>query len=109
MFPNHQWDVSGPGDISLTTIQPLLTYLPGGGWAISSSGPIIYNWSAEQWTIPLNLTVARTVKLGHLPVKLALDCNYYLEQADELGQKWMIGFNVTPVVPNVVAGWLGRK
>jgi hypothetical protein len=49
------------------------------------------------------------VKLGHTPVKLALDCNYYLEQADELGQKWMIGFNITPVVPNVVAGWLSRK
>jgi hypothetical protein len=109
VFPNHQWDVSGPKDISLTTVQPLLSYLPGGGWAISSSGPIIYNWEAEQWTIPLNLTVSRTVKLGHTPVKLALDCNYYLEQADALGQKWMIGFNITPVVPNVVAGWLSRK
>jgi hypothetical protein len=49
------------------------------------------------------------VKLGKLPLKLALEANYYIEKADALGQDWMIGFNITPVVPNVVAEWLGGK
>jgi hypothetical protein len=109
LFPNHQWDVSGPKNISLTTVQPMLSYLPGGGWAISTAGQITYNWEAEQWTIPLNLAVSRTVKLGTLPVKLMLEGNYYLEQADALGQKWMIGFNITPVVRNVLAEWIAGK
>jgi hypothetical protein len=25
------------------------------------------------------------------------------------GQEWMIGFNITPVVPNVVAEWFSGK
>jgi hypothetical protein len=109
LFTNHQWDVSGPAETSLTTFQPILSYLPGGGWSISTAGLIAYNWIAEQWTVPLNLTLSRTLKLGTLPLKLQLEGNYYVERDDALGQRWMIGFNITPVVPNVVAGWLGRK
>lgn len=105
IFANHQWDVSGPRETSLTTIQPIMTYLPGGGWAIGSSPSITYNWEAEQWTIPLQMQVSKTVKFGNTPVKLALEANYYVEKSNALGQEWMIGFNITPVVPNVVAEW----
>ena len=107
IFPSHQWDVSGPRETSLTTIQPILTYLAGGGWAIGSAGSMSYNWEAEQWTIPVQLQVSKTVKIGKLPVKIALEANYYVEHADSLGQEWMVGINITPVVPNVVAKWLG--
>lgn len=108
VFPSHQWDYSGPRDVSLTTIQPILSYLPGGGWGISSSGPIVYNWESEQWTVPVQLMLSRAVKVGKMPLKLALEGTVYAEQADALGQDWMIGFNITPVVPNVLANW-GRS
>lgn len=109
VFTNHQWDVSGPRETSLTTIQPIATFLPGGGWAVGSAGSMTYNWEAEQWTIPLQMQISKTVKFGKLPVKLALEANYYIEKADALGQEWMIGFNITPVVPNVVAQWFRGK
>jgi hypothetical protein len=109
IFPSHQWDVSGPRKTSLTSLQSIATYLPGGGWAIGSAGSMSYNWETEQWTIPIQMQISRTVKLGKLPLKLALEGNYYVEKADGLGQDWMIGFNITPVVPNVVAEWLGGK
>jgi hypothetical protein len=109
IFTTHQWDVSGPRETSLTTIQPIMTFLPGGGWAIGSAGTLSYNWEAEQWTIPLQMQVSKTVKFGKTPVKLALEANYYIEKADSLGQEWMIGFNITPVVPNVVAEWFSGK
>lgn len=107
IFPSHQWDVSGPRTTSLTTIQPILTYLAGGGWAIGTTGSMSYNWEAEQWTIPIQLLISKTMKIGKLPVKVALEANYYVEKADALGQEWMVGINITPVVPNVVAKWLG--
>lgn len=107
IFTNHQWDVSGPRATSLTTIQPLITYLPGGGWAIGTAGSMTYNWEAEQWTIPLQMQISKTVKIGKLPVKVALEGSYYVERAGSLGQDWMIGLNITPVVPNVLAQWLG--
>lgn len=109
IFPSHQWDVSGPRATSLTTIQPIATFLPGGGWAVGTAGSMSYNWETSQWTIPIQLQISRTVKFGKLPVKMALEANYYVEKADSIGQDWMIGFNITPVVPNVVARWLSGK
>ena len=48
---NHRAGVSDLV-ISLTTSKPLLSERPGGGWAASSSGPIIHNWVAGQWIVP---------------------------------------------------------
>lgn len=107
VLTTHQWDVSGPRETSLTSIQPILTFLPGNGWAIGTGGTMTYNWKAEQWTIPLQMQVSKTVKIGKMPLKIAVEGNYYIEKPDALGQEWMVGINLTPVVPNVVAKWLG--
>jgi hypothetical protein len=39
-------------------------------------------------------------------LKLELDLNHYVEQPDAFGPEWRIGFNITPVVPNVIIGWI---
>jgi hypothetical protein len=106
-FPNHQWDVGGSGDkqISLTTIQLFGTILPGGGWNYGSSPIITFDHISDQWTIPLNFTFGKTVIWNKRPWKLSMELNYYVEQADAFGPQWMIGFNVAPVVENVMANW----
>jgi len=114
IFPNHQWDVTGWGDgkknsFSTTQIQPFLKYLPGGGWAVGSLPIMAYDWKGKEWTIPLNLTVSKTVKWGNTPVKLELDMNYYVDQPSAFGPQWMIGLNITPVVPNFINNWIRGK
>ena len=42
---------------------------------------------------------------GNTPVKLAVELNYYVERPDAFGPKWMLGLNITPVVPNFVEAW----
>jgi hypothetical protein len=69
VFPNHAWDVSGPQNISTTTIQPFLVFLPGGGWTSGIAGILKYDWEGKQWTVPLNLGVSRTVKPDKTPWK----------------------------------------
>lgn len=66
-----------------------------------------YDWEASQWTIPLQMQVSKTFMIGKLPLKLAWEVNYYVEHADAFGPQWMVGFNITPVVPNFFAKWLG--
>ena len=107
IFPNHQWDIGGSGDadISLTTVQFFGTYLPGGGWNVGSSPVINYDHKGGGWTIPLNFTFGKTVMMGGRPWKLAMELNYYVDQPDPFGPQWMIGFNVGPVVKNVLADW----
>ena len=106
-FPNHQWDIAGWGDgsVNLTTMQVFSTYLPGGGWNVGTSPIFSYDWHRDQWTVPLNLTVGKTVVLGGKPWKFSAEINYYVEKPSNFGAEWMVGFNITPVVENVLASW----
>jgi hypothetical protein len=108
IFPSHQWDVTGSNDApySNTQIQLFLKFLPGGGWNVGTAPIMNYDWKAEDWTIPLNLTAGKTVMFGKTPVKLELEVNYYVEQPDAFGPEWMIGVNITPVVPNFIERWI---
>jgi len=106
-FPNHQWDIAGWGDgsVNLTTMQVFATFLPGGGWNVGTSPIMSYDWHNDQWTIPLNLTVGKTLILGGKPWKLSAEVNYYVEKPDTFAAEWMVGINITPVVENVLAKW----
>jgi len=108
VFPSHQWDVVGWGDnyFSTSQLQLFLKFLPGGGWNVGTAPIMNFDWRAEEWTLPLNLAASRTVMFGTTPVKLELEINYYVEQPDAFGPEWMIGFNVTPVVPNFIESWI---
>lgn len=103
-LPSHQWDIAGWGeaDISMTTMQLVYVYLPAGGWNVGSAPIITYDWNAEQWNVPVNFTVGKTVTLGGRPWKLALEVNYYVESSDSFAAEWMVGLNLTPVLENYV-------
>ena len=106
VIANHQWDIGGWGDlpVSLTTVQPVSTFLLGDGWTVGSAPIITYDWNADQWTVPLNLTVGKTAMLGSGTWKFSIEINYYFEQPDSFGPEWMIGINISPVVENFLAG-----
>jgi hypothetical protein len=106
-FPNHQWDVGGSGDkdINLTTAQLFYTYLPGGGWNVGTTPILSYDHESNDWTIPLNFTFGKTIIWNGRPWKLSAELNYFVEQPDAFGPEWLIGFNVAPVVENVLARW----
>jgi hypothetical protein len=111
IFPSHQWDVAGWGDrsVNATSIQTFLAFLPGDGWSISSQPIMDYDWQASQWTIPVNLTVSKTLKAGKTPLKVSLEADYYVEQSDVFGPEWMIGLKITPVVENFIQSWITGK
>ena len=106
-FPNHQWDVAGWSDttVNVSSVQLFATALPGKGWNIGSSPIITYDWHNEQWTVPLNLSVGKTVIWRGKPWKLGIEFNYYVERSDAFAPEWMIGIDIAPVVKNVIAEW----
>ena len=111
IFPSHQWDVAGwqDGSFSTSQCQIFANLLPGDGWAIGTIPIMNYNWESSEWSIPLNLTIGKTVISGKTPVRLQAEINYYIERPDSFGSDWMIGFNVTPVVENFVEQWIRGK
>ncbi|ADE55634.1 hypothetical protein [Coraliomargarita akajimensis] len=104
-FPNHQWNVAGWSDreVNLTTSQIFATYLPGGGWNIGSTPIISYDWTTDELSLPINLTVGKTVIWNGKPWKLAAEINYYIDAPDSFGPEWFFGINVTPVIANPLA------
>jgi len=110
-LPTHFWNVAGSNGkyFSTTSAQVFVVFLPGGGWNVGSKPIIAYDWVTDQATVPLNLAVGKTVMLGSTPVKLELEMNYFVAHDDAFGQKWMIAFNLTPVVRNVFNDWIHGK
>ncbi len=53
------------------------------------------------------LLTIMTVMMSGRPWKFAVELDYYVEKSDTFGPEWMLSFNVTPVVKNVLASWLG--
>jgi hypothetical protein len=106
VFPSYQSDIAGSGaDTSLTTVQAFYTYLPGGGWNLGTTPIMTFDHNSDQWTIPINFTLGKTIIWNGRPWKLSAEINYYVEQPDAFGPDWFIGFNVGPVVENVLARW----
>jgi hypothetical protein len=104
-FINHQWDVAGDDDVSLSTLQVFAVYLPGGGWSVASAPIITHDSISNTTTLPINFAVGKTLKLHGRPWKFAIELNYYVDQNDNFGPDWMIGINIAPVVENQIANW----
>lgn len=108
IFASHMWDVTGWGDesVSVSSPRPVLVLLPGGGWSVGTAPIMNYDWDSSEWTVPLNLSISKTVIIGKTPWRFGLEANYYVERPDAFGPEWMIGINITPVVPNFVESWV---
>ncbi len=104
----YQTDVGGSGDadISLTTVNAFATFLPGGGWNVGTAPIMSYDHENSQWTLPVNLSFGKTVIWKGRPWKLGAEINYFVDQPDAFGPRWMFGINIAPVVENVFARML---
>ena len=107
VFPSHQWNVAGwnDEDISISRMQVFLVGLLEDGWGVGTTPQMAYDWNTEDFTIPLNLTISKSVAGGSVPIKYALGIDYYVSKADAFGPDWAISFTVTPVVENIFESW----
>ena len=87
----------------MTTVQFIVIGLPGGGWNIGTKPIVTYDWKSEEWTVPLNAAVGKTVILNGRPWKLGIEVNYYVDKPNSFGPRTMVEFNVGPVVENALA------
>lgn len=96
---NHLW---GEDDFSTTTIQPIvyynLTTPPVGDWFFGYNAEISYDWSASSsdnaWTVPLGLTVGKTL---FQPSRPAVTINlgaYGLLESQNDALDWQLTFAV---------------
>jgi len=70
------------------------------GWQIGGSPIPTANYlSAEtEFTVPINLGVAKTFLVGKTPLKTTLQGQYFVTRPDVIGPDWGVFFQITPVV-----------
>lgn len=77
---NHIWSVAGDSnrqDISTTYAQPFLTYTTKSATTYGLNTETTYNWETNDWTVPINLTVAQLMKFGNQPVQIGAGARYW--------------------------------
>jgi hypothetical protein len=74
-------------------------------WQIGTNPTITYNDKASsdnKWNVPIGLTVAKTTKIGSLPVKFQFGVEKSIVRQDDFGNDWQIKLNIIPVIPALV-------
>ena len=101
ILANHLWSFAGQGDtpdVNNTYLQPFLVYTTKTKTSFSLNTETSYDWSNNQWTVPLNLGVSQLVKIGKAPVQFQIGGRYYAEGPSG-GPEWGMRFTVTLLLP----------
>ena len=101
MLANHIWSYAGNDHrayVSSTFLQPFLSYTTKSHTTFGLNTESSYDWRAEQWTVPVNLSVSQLTKIGKMPISFALGFKYYAD-APTGNADWGVRFTVTPVFP----------
>jgi hypothetical protein len=98
---NNIWSFGGSAPDSDRTNQfllnPFVSYHFGDGWAVGSSPNIAGNWIANggKWTVPVGGGISRTVRIGGLPLKFAIDSYYNAIRPKAGFDTWILQVTLT--------------
>ena len=101
VLANHIWSFAGDddrADVSQTFLQPFLSYTFSNAVTLTAQTESTYDWTIEQWTVPIALGVSKVVTIGSLPVSLALFARYWADGPSS-APEWGLRFVVTFLVP----------
>lgn len=104
LFPFHSEKVGGDGlDTSITSLQYFLFYGLGDGWQIGTGPTNTYDWNApsgQEWTVPIQLALAKTTAIGAQLVKLNFSIEKNIVRPDAFAEDWTMTFTFSPVLKN---------
>jgi len=98
---NHIWSFAGESgrrDVNRSFLQPFVSFTTKTQTTFGFNTETAYDWKSEQWTVPLIGTVSQLLKVGKLPVSLALGAKYYAE-GPSAAPEWGLRFVVTFLFP----------
>jgi hypothetical protein len=99
---NHVESFAGDDDrsyISSTFIQPFLTYITKTKTTFALNTESTYDWNSEQWSVPINLTVAQLLKIGPQIIQIGGGVRYWADSPDNGPQDWGARIQLTFLFP----------
>ena len=104
LLANQVWSFAGDdkrNDVNQTFIQPFVAYAKPNGVTFNVNTEASANWEAksgQEWTVPINLTVSKIVKLGKKPMSIGGTYGFYAQRPDE-GPEWKLRTTLTLLFP----------
>lgn len=98
---NHIWSFAGDDardDVNATYLQPFLSYTTKTSTTFTLNTESTYDWTNNQWTVPLNFMIQQIVKIGDQPIALTAGARYYADKPDG-GPDWGLRFAVIFLFP----------
>lgn len=98
---NHVWSFAGgdgSADVNATFVQPFLSFTTKTATTYGINTESTYDWTGNQWTVPINLSVSQMLRLGQQPVSFALAYRHYVERPSG-GPDWGLSFTFTLLFP----------
>jgi len=102
MLANHVWSFAGDDqrpDVSNTFMQPFVAYTWPSAWTVSLQSETSYNWKSRQWSVPINVSVSKLVRVGRLPLSLLAGVGYWAESPDGGPERLRFRLQVNLVLP----------
>jgi hypothetical protein len=102
MLANHIWSFAGDenrADVNSTFLQPFVSYTTPDAWTFSLNTESTYDWTAEQWSVPLNFVITKLTKIGHQPISIGGGVRYWADAPDSGPEGWGARAVVTYLFP----------
>jgi len=110
------FDYAGPSDaadVNLTNLQYLYYYSLSPTLSVGAAPNIIVDWeqsSGNRLTLPIGLGVNKTINIGKVPVRFAVEFHYSVIRPDDIpGADWDIRFNIIPAAPSALFRWMNKQ
>lgn len=88
---NHIWSVAGEddrADINASFMQPFVSYVTKTRTTLGLNTESAYDWEGEQWSVPVNVSLAQLFKVGPQIMQLTLGARYWAESPDSGPDDW---------------------
>lgn len=99
---NHIWSVAGEGDredVNATFLQPFLSYITSTQTTFGLNTESTCDWQNDEWSVPINLTVAQLLKIGGLPVQVSAGVRYWADAPENGPEDWGARVQLTFLFP----------
>ena len=90
VLANHLWSYAGDesrSEVNATFIQPFLSYITSTKTTFTVNAESTYDWTGQQWNVPVNLVISQLFKVGKQPMQAFVGGRYYVE-GPEGGPEW---------------------
>lgn len=91
ILANHIWSFAGEqdrADVNSTFLQPFVSYTTPDAWTFTLNTELTYDWTASEWSVPINFNISKLTKFGSQPVSIGAGVRYWADSPDAGPEGW---------------------